>query len=90
MAKPIICIVGLGYVGLPLAHAFAEEQYDVIGYDISKRRIDELTSGHDGTGELTDAQLKGVTMRFTDDPKSISPMESLGTSTCTITSIMTT
>ena len=38
-----ICVIGLGYVGLPLAHAFSSK-YQVVGFDISKWRIDELTS----------------------------------------------
>ncbi len=41
-----ICVIGLGYVGLPLAHAFSEK-YEVVGFDISKWRIDELSSGYD-------------------------------------------
>ncbi len=51
-----IAIIGLGYVGLPLAHAFAEK-YDVIGFDINQSRIDELNSGYDRTLELSDSQL---------------------------------
>ena len=45
-----ICVIGLGYVGLPLAHAFSEK-YEVVGFDISKWRIDELSSGYDRTLE---------------------------------------
>jgi len=52
-----ICIIGLGYVGLPLAHAFSEK-YEVVGFDISKSRVDELTNGYDRTEELTDNQVK--------------------------------
>ena len=55
--KNKICIIGLGYVGLPLAHAFSEK-YEVIGYDINKPRIDELNSGFDRTLELTEDQVK--------------------------------
>ncbi len=51
-----ISIIGLGYVGLPLAHAFSEK-YDVIGFDINKPRIDELNSGFDRTLELTGEQV---------------------------------
>jgi UDP-N-acetyl-D-galactosamine dehydrogenase len=51
-----IGIIGLGYVGLPLAVAFAEK-YKVIGFDISKRRITELNSGHDSTFEVEDSLL---------------------------------
>ncbi len=52
-----IAVIGLGYVGLPLAHAFSAK-YKVIGFDIAQWRIDELRSGHDRTLELSDAQVK--------------------------------
>ncbi|MCT7574656.1 Vi polysaccharide biosynthesis UDP-N-acetylglucosamine C-6 dehydrogenase TviB [Aliarcobacter butzleri] len=52
-----ICVIGLGYVGLPLAHAFSSK-YEVVGFDISKYRIDELSSGYDRTLELTENQVK--------------------------------
>lgn len=52
-----ICIVGLGYVGLPLAYAFSTK-YEVVGFDIVNWRIDELNSGHDRTLELSDDQMK--------------------------------
>ncbi len=52
-----IAVIGLGYVGLPLAHAFAKK-YSVVGFDISSRRIDELSSGYDCTLELSDKQVK--------------------------------
>ena len=52
-----ICVIGLGYVGLPLAHAFSEK-YEVVGFDISQWRIDELSKGHDRTLELTEVQVK--------------------------------
>jgi len=51
-----ICVIGLGYVGLPLAHAFSEK-YEVVGFDINKARIDELNSGFDRTEELTELQV---------------------------------
>ncbi|MFW2236420.1 Vi polysaccharide biosynthesis UDP-N-acetylglucosamine C-6 dehydrogenase TviB [Aliarcobacter butzleri] len=51
-----ICVIGLGYVGLPLAHAFSTK-YEVVGFDISKWRIDELSSGYDRTLELTENQV---------------------------------
>ncbi|MDN5105533.1 NAD(P)-binding domain-containing protein, partial [Aliarcobacter butzleri] len=52
-----ICVIGLGYVGLPLAHAFSAK-YEVVGFDISKWRIDELSTGYDRTLELTENQVK--------------------------------
>ncbi len=52
-----LAVIGLGYVGLPLAHAFSK-QYKVVGFDIAKWRIDELRSGHDRTLELSDTQVQ--------------------------------
>ena len=52
-----IAVIGLGYVGLPLAHAFSSK-YKVIGFDIAQWRIDELMSGHDRTLELSEPQVK--------------------------------
>jgi len=54
-----ICIVGLGYVGLPLAHAFAKK-YKVVGFDINKDRIKELNNNYDRTLELEEEQLLEV------------------------------
>ncbi|MDX9901654.1 MAG: nucleotide sugar dehydrogenase [Aliarcobacter sp.] len=56
MLNKKICIVGLGYVGLPLAHAFSEK-YQVVGFDINKPRVDELNSGFDRTLELTSDEV---------------------------------
>src|ERR1051326_7041646 len=52
-----IGIIGLGYVGLPLAVAFGSK-YPVQGYDLSERRIDELKRGHDKTLEVSQEQLR--------------------------------
>ncbi len=52
-----IAVIGLGYVGLPLAHAFSSK-YKVIGFDIAQWRIDELSEGHDRTLELSDDQVQ--------------------------------
>jgi UDP-N-acetyl-D-galactosamine dehydrogenase len=54
-----IAVIGLGYVGLPLAAAFAEK-YPVVGFDINQGRVNELKSGHDHTLELADGELKAV------------------------------
>jgi len=54
-----IAIIGLGYVGLPLARLFATK-YPVVGYDINQKRIEELQTGHDSTREVEDADLKAV------------------------------
>ena len=54
-----IAIVGLGYVGLPLAVAFAEK-FKTVGYDINAVRVDQLQKGHDRTLEVADEELKKV------------------------------
>jgi UDP-N-acetyl-D-glucosamine/UDP-N-acetyl-D-galactosamine dehydrogenase len=69
--RPILCIVGLGYVGLPLAHAFAKKGYEVHGFDINERRIQELKEGHDRTNELTKEQLDSAPMQFSSDATTI-------------------
>ena len=58
-----IAIIGLGYVGLPLAHAFAKK-YNVVGFDINTTRIEELKNGHDRTLELNEQQLQEVSGRL--------------------------
>jgi len=63
-----IAIIGLGYVGLPLAHAFSFK-YEVIGFDVAQWRIDELKNGTDRTLELSEAQVKEAienNMQFTN------------------------
>ena len=51
-----IGVIGLGYVGLPLAVEFAKK-YPVLGFDISKQRVTELSEGHDSTLEISDEEL---------------------------------
>jgi UDP-N-acetyl-D-galactosamine dehydrogenase len=57
--SPSIAIVGLGYVGLPLALAFAK-QYTVIGFDINEARVRDLQNGKDHTLECTEAEIKNA------------------------------
>ena len=61
-----IAVLGLGYVGLPVTVALARRFEDVLGFDISSRRVDALRNGHDWTGEVSDADLAASTLRFTD------------------------
>ena len=68
---PIICVVGLGYVGLPLAHAFGKTEWKTYGYDLSKERIEELNKGKDRTGELTNEDLKNTKVEYSSDPSII-------------------
>jgi UDP-N-acetyl-D-galactosamine dehydrogenase len=57
-----VAIIGLGYVGLPLAVAFSEK-YPVVGYDIAQWRVDELNSGYDRTLEVSEEDLKAALER---------------------------
>jgi UDP-N-acetyl-D-glucosamine/UDP-N-acetyl-D-galactosamine dehydrogenase len=59
-----ICLIGLGYVGLPLAAAFAEK-FQVVGFDINQSRVDELEGGHDKTFEIEDGLLQSVKSNIT-------------------------
>jgi len=67
-----IAVVGLGYVGLPVAVALAErlspQGVDVIGFDISERRIETLRSGSDYTREIDDERLAACGLEVSDDP----------------------
>jgi UDP-N-acetyl-D-galactosamine dehydrogenase len=57
--QPKIAVIGLGYVGLPLAAAFAEK-YSVVGFDINAKRIAELNQGIDATLEIENDHLKRI------------------------------
>ncbi|TAJ70865.1 MAG: nucleotide sugar dehydrogenase [Phenylobacterium sp.] len=66
-----IAVIGLGYVGLPLAVAFAA-RHDVVGFDIGAERIAELTRGEDRTLEVTPAELKAAArLTFSADPAAL-------------------
>jgi UDP-N-acetyl-D-galactosamine dehydrogenase len=66
--KPVITVIGLGYVGLPLAVQLAHE-YSVIGFDMNPGRIAQLKAGRDKTGELSDDVLRkaGANLSLTSD-----------------------
>jgi len=66
-----ICVVGLGYVGLPLATALAKH-YPVIAYDINKNKIEELKRGLDSNGETKKNLIINENIDYTFDPKKIS------------------
>ncbi|WP_290636967.1 Vi polysaccharide biosynthesis UDP-N-acetylglucosamine C-6 dehydrogenase TviB [Aquisalimonas sp.] len=66
-----IAVIGLGYVGLPLAVAFAE-RYPVTGFDVSRERIDALRAGHDRTREVNTEQLRSASaLTFTNEAEDI-------------------
>lgn len=52
-----ICVIGLGYVGLPLARLFSTK-YSTIGFDMNQSRVNELMAGHDATFEVSDELLQ--------------------------------
>lgn len=64
-------VVGLGYVGLPVALALARHFAPVIGFDVAERRIATLRRGEDWTGEVTPADIKSSTLRLTSDAKDL-------------------
>lgn len=65
-----IAVVGLGYVGLPLALAFAQN-FDVVGFDISKGKVEKLRKGVDPSREIGAAEFKGKRIAFTYDVEGI-------------------
>jgi len=68
---PVIAIIGLGYVGLPLAVEFGNK-YQTIGFDINQARIKELRSGTDSTLEVEPDELQAVKhLRYTSDPEDL-------------------
>lgn len=73
--KNIIAIVGLGYVGLPLALAFDKAGFLVVGFDINERKIKNLKSGIDSNEEISKKELLKSRINFTTDQKLISGAE---------------
>lgn len=67
-----VCVIGLGYVGLPLALSFAQAGRDTIGFDLSMERVKELNNGHDRTAEAEDAVVAASTAVFTVNATEIS------------------
>ncbi|MCA0919165.1 nucleotide sugar dehydrogenase [Pseudooceanicola nanhaiensis] len=63
-----IAVIGMGYVGLPLAAALARSGADVVGFDVKRSHIESLQRGIDPNGEVSTATLDAAAMRFTDDP----------------------
>lgn len=65
-----IAVVGLGYVGLPVAVSFGQ-QHEVIGFDINHERIDELQRGYDRTNEVEDKDLSETNIDYTSDKNAL-------------------
>ncbi len=68
MSERIAC-VGLGYVGLPVALAFARKFPGTVGFDIHQEKVDELRRGYDRNHETSEEVLKKTTLQMTADPK---------------------
>jgi UDP-N-acetyl-D-galactosamine dehydrogenase len=71
MNEEVLSVLGLGYVGMPLAVAFAKKNILVIGYDLNKEKIDLYKSGIDPTKEVGDDVIKTSTVQFTADEKDL-------------------
>ena len=65
-----LALVGLGYVGMPIAVAFAKK-IKVIGFDFNEKKIEKYKSGIDPTGEVGDEEVKNTSVQFTADPTSL-------------------
>lgn len=66
-----LALVGLGYVGMPIAHAFAKKGINVIGFDLNKEKIELYKSGIDPTKEVGDDEIKNTRIQFTTDEKEL-------------------
>src|SRR5262249_21672871 len=72
-----VAIIGLGYVGLPLAVALARGQQrtggsgSIVGFDINPRRIELLRQGHDHTGEVETEALRSAKIHYSADPSEL-------------------
>lgn len=65
--KKKLAVVGLGYVGMPIAVAFAKKGIDVIGYDLNEKKIDLYKNGVDPTNEVGEDAIKATSVEFTND-----------------------
>jgi UDP-N-acetyl-D-galactosamine dehydrogenase len=71
--KERIGVIGLGYVGLPVALAFARKFPGTVGFDIHREKVDELRRGHDRNGEQSPDVLRATTLAMTSDPADLKP-----------------
>jgi UDP-N-acetyl-D-glucosamine/UDP-N-acetyl-D-galactosamine dehydrogenase len=67
MKERTVAVVGLGYVGLPIAVAFGKRHH-TIGFDINKAKVEELQKGFDRTGEVSASDLRASDVQYTQDP----------------------
>ena len=66
-----IAVIGLGYVGLPVALAFAKKFEGVVGFDIHREKVDELCRGYDRNKEIPAEVLKSTKLKVTSDPAAL-------------------
>jgi UDP-N-acetyl-D-galactosamine dehydrogenase len=71
LKNAVISVIGLGYVGLPVAVSFAEKGFKVVGFDINQARIKSLNSGVDATGEIDESLLNNQNLTLTNDPSEL-------------------
>ena len=71
--KNILGIVGLGYVGLPLAFEFSK-YFEVIGFDINKNRVKELRNNFDENNEISNLKLKNSKVKYSSSPDDLKKM----------------
>ena len=71
MEKPLISVIGLGYVGLPVSISFDEAGYKVIGMDLNEERINQLKSNYDKTNEINKDRLTKCKIKFTTSSSDI-------------------
>ena len=62
-----IAVIGLGYVGLPVALAFAKK-FQTVGFDVDVAKVKELVGGYDRNHEVAESVLKGTALKMTADP----------------------
>ena len=70
-----IGVIGLGYVGLPVAAGFGRHGWSVRGFDIDPVRVAELQAGRDRTGEVAADELAAARITFSDDPESLAAVD---------------
>lgn len=69
--KPIICVIGLGYVGLPLTYTFARHDIKVYGFDVNTKKISKLKKNIDICKEVSEKELTKVNIEYSSNPKII-------------------
>lgn len=69
--EEFISVIGLGYVGMPIAHAFAKKGINVIGFDLNEAKINLYKAGIDPTNEIGDAEIAKTQVHFTSDERDL-------------------